>query len=406
MTNNVEQGFGPLQGLKVLDLSRLIAGNFLSYHLAEMGAEVLKIEDTRRWDPLRDFTCNDKDLTWKILSRNKKSVALNYTSSDKGREILLNMIRNAHVLIENFKPGGMEKFGLSPDYLLEINPKLVIVRISGWGQDGPYSSKPGFGTLVEALSGFAAKTGFPDSGPLLPNLGLADMITGITGAYTVLAAVRNIEVSGGEGQVIDLCLLDSIVSFLHADPATCRENGRAIPRLGNRGEVAAPRNLYVSSDGRYIALSASMQSMAERLFRAIGRADLIDNPKFLNNQLRVKNSDELDEIISTFIKGKTFAENIAFFDENGITAGPLYDAIEIMDDPHVKARGVYTEITDPVIGPMVVPGVAARLSKTPGGMHHRAPEHGEHTAEALRQLGIAEEELQLLQERGVVKCFS
>lgn len=397
---------GPLRDLKVLDLSRLLAGNFLSFHLAEMGAEILKIEDTRHWDPLRDFTSNDVDVTWKILSRNKKSVALNFTTSEAGRDILLKLVREASVLIENFKPGDMEKFGLSPDYLLDINPDLVIVRISGWGQDGPYSHKPGFGTLVEAASGFAAKTGFPDSGPLLPNLGLADMITGVTGAFAVLSAVRNVEVSGGEGQVIDLSLLDSIVSFLGADPGVCQCTGKPIPRLGNRGEVAAPRNLYRSSDGHYIAMSASMQSMTERLFNAIGRPELIDDPKFINNEERVKNAEELDEIIGGFIGERSYKENLKFFEENKVTAGPLYDALEILDDPHVKERGVYVEMDDPEVGSLPVPNVTARLSKTPGGVRSLAPKYGEHTQEVLGSLGVAAEELNTLIAEGTVKCIS
>ena len=395
---------GPLNNFKVIDLSRLLAGNFLSFHLAEMGADVIKVEDTRHWDPLRDFTNNNIDVTWKVLSRNKKSIALNYTTSEAGKEVLLKLVREAKVLIENFKPGGMEKFGLGPDYLLEINPKLVIVRISGWGQDGPYSHKPGFGTLVEAASGFAAKTGFPDSGPLLPNLGLADMITGVTGAFTVLSAVRNVEVSGGEGQVIDLALLDSIVSFLGADPGVCKATGRPIPRLGNRGEVAAPRNLYRSNDGHYIAMSASMQSMFERLFKAIGKAELIDDPKFKTNQDRVKHADELDEIVAEFISQRSYQENLDFFDEHKITAGPLYDAIEILDDPHVKERGVYVEMDDPEDGPLPVPSVAARLSKTPGGVRRFAPKYGEHTQELLSGLGMSGEEVEKLLADGVVKC--
>lgn len=397
---------GPLNDLKVLDLSRLVAGNFLTFHLAEMGADVLKVEDVQRWDPLRDFTSNDVDVTWKVLSRNKKSLAINYRTSDAGREILLKLVRESDVLIENYKPGGMEKIGLSPDFLLEVNPRLVIVRISGWGQDGPYSHKPGFGTLVEAASGFAAKTGFPDSGPLLPNLGLADMITGVTGAFAVLSAVRNVEVAGGEGQVIDLSLLDSIVSFLGEDPGVCKFRGKPIPRLGNRGEVAAPRNLYQSSEGRYIALSASMQSMFERLCNAIGRPELIDDPRFLTNEDRVRNADELDPIIGEFIGQRSYQENLDFFDENGVTAGPLYDAIEILEDPHVKERGVYLEIDDPDVGTMPVPNVAARLSKTPGGVRRHAPKHGEHTVEILATLGVSDEDRDELISEGVIKCSS
>ena len=397
---------GPLTGIKVLDLSRLLAGNFLSFHLAEMGADVVKIEDTRRPDPLRAFTDNGIDVSWKVLCRNKRSLAIDYTTDEQGRQLLIDLIKHCQVLVENFKPGGLEKLGLGPDVLRDVNPSLVIVRISGWGQDGPYSHKPGFGTLIEAASGFAAKTGFPDSGPLLPNLGLADMITGVTGAFYVASAIRHVEVEGGTGQVIDLSLFDSMVSFLGSDPGTCKATGKPIPRLGNRSEIAAPRNLYRSSDGHYVALSASMQSMAERLFTVIGRAELIEDPRFRTNEDRVRHSDELDEIIGEFIGQRNYKENLAFFEEHQVTAGPIYDAIEVLDDPHVIERGVYLEMDDPDVGPLPVPGVTGRLSETPGGVRRLAPAFGEHTREVLAELGLSDERIDELISDGLAICSS
>jgi crotonobetainyl-CoA:carnitine CoA-transferase CaiB-like acyl-CoA transferase len=395
---------GPLKGMRVLDLSRLLAGNFLSYHLADLGAEVIKIEDARQPDPLRKFTNNGVDATWKVLARNKKSLALDYTRCDKGRQLLLDLVRGADALIENFKPGGMEKFDLGPELLHEINPKLVIARVSGWGQDGPYSHKPGFGTLVEAFSGFAAKSGFPDSDPLLPNLGLADMITGITGAFSLLAALREVEVRGGKGQVIDLALLDGIVSFLGADPAVCQATGRPIPRTGNKGEVAAPRNLYLSKDGRYIALSASMQSMVDRLFRAIGREDLIDNPNFKTNEDRIRNSDELDVIIGNFIGERSAEECLAFFEAQGITAGPLYNAMEILEDTHVQERGVYVKVNDPDMGTVPMPNIAARFSGTPGAIRSLAPAYGQDTKLLMKEIGLTDGDIQALEQEQVIVC--
>ncbi|NIB40519.1 CoA transferase [Pseudomaricurvus alkylphenolicus] len=395
---------GPLKGMRVLDLSRLLAGNFLSYHLADLGAEVIKIEDARQPDPLRKFTNNGVDATWKVLARNKKSLALDYTRCDKGRQLLLDLVRGADALIENFKPGGMEKFGLGPELLHEINPKLVIARVSGWGQDGPYSHKPGFGTLVEAFSGFAAKSGFPDGDPLLPNLGLADMITGITGAFSLLAALREVEVRGGNGQVIDLALLDGIVSFLGADPAVCQATGRPIPRTGNKGEVAAPRNLYLSKDGRYIALSASMQSMVDRLFRAIGREDLIDNPNFKTNEDRIRNSDELDVIIGNFIGERSAEECLAFFEAQGITAGPLYNAMEILEDTHVQERGVYVKVNDPDMGTVPMPNIAARFSGTPGAIRSLAPAYGQDTKLLMKEIGLTDGDIQALEQEQVIVC--
>ena len=395
---------GPLRDIRILDLSRLLAGNFLSFHLAELGADVVKIENTRQGDPLRDFTTKGKQVSWKILCRNKRSLSLNYTTDARGRELLFRLLENAHGLIENFKPGGMEKFGLAPEALHRVNPRLVIVRVSGWGQDGPYSHKPGFGTLVEAFSGYAAKSGFPDSEPLLPNLGLADMITGVTGAFSLLSAIREVEVNGGRGQVIDLSLLDGITSFLGIDPAICRLTGKPIPRLGNRGEVSAPRNLYRSSDGRYIAISASMQSMFDKLFIAIGQADLLDDPRFRTNEDRVRNSDKLDEILGAFIARRSARDNLDFFEKNDVTAGPLYDAVEILNDPHVQERGVYVSVDDPDLGPMPVPNIAARLSATPGSLRTHAPKLGEHTEEILHALGLTGNEIAGLEAEQVIKC--
>ena len=393
---------GPLTAVRVLDISRLLAGNFLSHNLAEFGADVLKIEDPTVGDPLRHFSNNGVSTLWKAYCRNKRSVAIDLRQ-DAGRELLRPLIQHSNVLIENYKPGGLEKIGYDIDTVREINPKLVVARISGWGQDGPYRHKPGFGTLVEAFSGFAAKSGFPDTPPLLPNLGLADLITGITGAYSVLAALRSVEVDDGDGQVIDLSLLDSIVNFLAADPAICQQTGKPIPRLGNRGEVAAPRNLYKCADGQFLALSASMQSMAERLFKAIGREDMIDDPRFVSNEVRIQNQDRLDEIIGGFIAERSLAENLEYFEDAGVTVGPLHDAISILNDEHIIERGVYMNVDDPEAGNIVLQNTTPRLSKTPGGMHAHAPQLGQHTREVLQQFGVAATAIDDLVDSGVVR---
>lgn len=398
----INERCGPLKDIRILDLSRLISGNFMSFQLAELGAEVIKVENpSTNGDPLRHFTNAGVPVNWKVLSRNKKSIALNL-KTEEGRNIVLGLLRSSHVLIENFKPGGLEKLGLGTEILHQANPNAVIVRISGWGQSGPYSHKPGFGTLVEAFSGFAAKSGFPDSGPLLPNLGLADMIAGIIGAYAAMAAIREVEVNRGKGQVIDISLLESITSFLGADPAICQITGRPIPRLGNKVEISAPRNLYQAKDGEFIALSASMPSMVKRLFDAIGRPELIDDPKFSSNELRVKHSDELDEIIGGFIAERSFVDNLVFFEEHQITAGPLLDAMDVLKDPHVIERAVYLEARDPDVGTMPVPNVAPRFSETPGGIHSYAPDLGQHTNDILKEEGFVDAEISAMRQNGSV----
>jgi len=393
---------GPLKGLKILDLSRLVAGNYLSFHLAELGAEVIKIEDPKSGDPLRQFTDNGISNSWKVFSRNKKSLAINLKDPE-GQKIVLDLVRSSHALIENFKPGGLEKFGLSPATLFEIKPSLIIVRISGWGQTGPYSHKPGFGTLIEAFSGFAAKSGFPDSEPLLPNLGLADMVTGTLGAYALMAALREVEVNQGKGQVIDLSLLESMVSFMGADPATSQATGKPIPRVGNGSEIAAPRNLYKTQDQQYLAISASMQSMTEKLFIAIGQPALIDDPRFTSNAKRVENREALDAIVGAFIAENTLAENLAFFEQQSITAGPVHDSMSILEDAHVIDRQVFVELDDADCGSLPMPNVAPRFSATPGGIHSVAPSIGEHGEEILKSLALDAQTIARLSASGVIQ---
>ncbi len=299
----------PLDGVRVIDLSRLVAGNMLSLQLADQGAEVIKVEDPKHGDPLRAWRVNGLSLYWKVYGRNKKSLALNLRT-EQGRAVLHDLAAGSDVLVENFRPGTLESMGFAPEVLHAANPKLVIVRVSGFGQDGPYRERPGFGTLVEAMSGFAAKTGFADRTPVLPPLALADMIAGLYGAYATMVALRVVE-RGGEGQVIDLPLLDPIMSILGPDAAIFRVSGEKPQRTGSRSATTSPRNVWETADGRFVAISASMQTMAERLFRAIGRPDMIEDPRFRTNTDRVRNADACEAPVAAFIKARTLAENSA-----------------------------------------------------------------------------------------------
>jgi crotonobetainyl-CoA:carnitine CoA-transferase CaiB-like acyl-CoA transferase len=378
-------GTGPLDGVRILDLSRLVAGNILTHALADMGADVIKVEPPSG-DSLRAWKLNGVPVQWKVYGRNKRSIMLDL-KAEPDKAIFRDLIATAQVLVENFRPGVLDRLGFGVSELWHLRPGLIVARITGWGQTGPYRDRPGFGTLVEAASGFAFKNGFPDRPPLLPNLGLADSIAGLYGAAAVLAALREVEVNRGAGQEIDLSLLEPILSILGADQAVCRVTGAVPTRTGNRTPLTAPRNVYRTLDGHYLALSASTQEMAFRLFRAIGRPELCTDPEFSTNERRVHNVAALDTLIGGFIASRTRAENLDFFQREQITVGPVNDAADVMDDPHVIARGAIIEVEDADLGSLPMHDVVPRFSRTPGGLRHPAPELDEHRAEILRELG-------------------
>jgi crotonobetainyl-CoA:carnitine CoA-transferase CaiB-like acyl-CoA transferase len=390
----------PLDGIRVLDLSRLVAGNMVSLQLADFGAEVIKIEDPRKGDPLRDWRVDGISVHWKVYARNKKSVTLNLRDR-QGLDLLRKLADSAQVLIENYRPGTLEEMGIGPDVLHATNPKLIVVRVSGWGQDGPYRDKPGFGSLVEGMSTFAAKNGFADRPPVLPPLALADMIAGLYGAMAVMIALREVE-KGGKGQVIDLPLLDPIFSILGPEAAIHQLTQRIEPRVGSRSNNTAPRNVYQTKDGRFIAISASIQSMAERLFRAIGRADMIDDPRFRTNSDRVRNIDECERPVAEFIKTRTLAEGLAVFEAAEVTAAPVYDIDQFIADPHVQARAIVADLPDPEMGTVPMHAVVPRLSATPGEIRNPAPALGEHNEAILGKLGLGADAIADLRRRKVI----
>jgi len=374
----------PLDGVRVLDLSRLVAGNMLSLQLADFGAEVIKIEPFRG-DPLRHWTDKGVSPYWKVYGRNKKSVRLDL-KSEEGKAQFAKLVDTAHIIVESFRPGVMEALGFGPDEILKQNSKAVMARVSGWGQTGPYKRKPGFGSLMEAMSGFAAKNGFADKPPALPNMALADMVAGLSGAFAVMVALREAEKPGGIGQVIDLSLFEPLHSILGPDAAQYRITGEVPPRSGNRASITAPRNVYQSSDEKWVALTGSTQDMAHRLFRAIGRADMIDDPKFVDNSARLDNVEELDIIIQEFIGRKTLSENLIFFEDAQVTVGPVYDPPDFEADPHVKARGMLVEVPDKDLESIPMHDVVPRLSRTPGAIRRAAPDLGADEAEILGSL--------------------
>ncbi|MES1924655.1 CoA transferase [Salinisphaera sp. T31B1] len=394
------QARGPLDGVRVLDLSRLVAGNMTSLQLADFGADVVKIEPRAKGDPLRAWKQGGQATFWKTYGRNKRSLAVDFRT-DGALALIKRLMSRADVMIESFRPGTLEKMGLGPDVLEHDFPHLVMLRISGFGQTGPYSPRPGFGTLVEAMSGFAHRNGEPDGDPLLPPLALADMISGLYGANAVMMALRARD-TDGHGQIIDVSLLESMVSVLGPEPLDYALTGRPKPRVGNGSNTSSPRNVYQSADGCYIAISASIQRTAERLFEAIGRADMNDDPRYATNEARVARREEVDAIVGGWIGERTRDQVMDVFARKGITAAPVYGVDDIVDDAHFIEREIFVDIPDEDLGQATTHSPLPRLSRTPGSLRRPAPRLGEHSAEILAEAGYSENEYNALLTDGTV----
>lgn len=382
---------GPGVGIRVIDLSRLVAGNALSLQLADFGADVIKVEPPEG-DALRHWKDNGKTLHWKVYGRNKRSAVLNLRE-DGAKEALKRIVKTADVLVENYRPGTLEKMGLGPDVLQVENPDLIVVRISGFGQTGPYASQPGFGTLVEAMSGFAARTGFPDREPVLPPLALADMIAGLQGSMAVMMALRSRDRGKSRGQVIDLSLIEPIFGVLGPEAAVYRETGEVKERCGSASNTSSPRNVYKCQDGKYVALSGSMQVMAMRLFDAIGRSDMKDDPRFKLNADRIKHRDLVDEAVGAWFMTKTRDEALAVMRDAAVTVGPVYNIDEAVDDPHFIEREIIVDVDDEELGTVPMHNISPRLSETPGVWRRPAPALGEHTEEVLAAAGYSGDDI-------------
>lgn len=403
--NYNSQARGTLASVRVLDLSRLFAGNLLTQILGDFGAEIIKVEPPAG-DSLRDWRVKGVSTHWKVYARNKKSLCLELRKP-QARELLLRFVPSTQIFIESFRPGTLESMGLSPELLLEKNPKLVIIRISGWGQSGPYRRRPGFGTLIEAMSGFASMNGFADREPVLPPMYLADGVAGLYGAAAAMIGLREVEQNGGRGQVIDLALLDPLFAILGPQAANFRLTGKPKQRTGSRSSNSAPRNVYKCKDGKYVALSASTEKMARRLFAATGRPDILEDPRFRTNTDRVKHAEELDAILSAFIVERTQAENITFFERAEVTVGPVYDISQIVEDPHVVERELLADYPDSEMGELPMDHPAARFFETPAAIRLPAPRLGEHNRELLRAVGLNDAAYQdLLRSGVVVECDS
>ena len=391
----------PLENIRILDLSRLAAGNMVSHMFADFGADVIKVEKPGKGDDLRNWQVNDVAHWWAVYSRNKRSIALNL-KEEEGLKLLKELVKSADVFIENFVPGTLEKWGVGPDKLLELNKNLIILRISGWGQTGIYKDAPGFGSLVEGMSGFASMTGEENQKPLLPPLALADMVAGLTGFGAILMAVIASKKNQTGGQVIDLSLFEPLFSILGPWAASYKISGKIPSRIGNRSNVAAPRGIYKTKDNKFVSLSASMQSMWEKLAITIGAQELINDPKFLTNSDRLSNQDDLDDVISNFIKKFDRDPLLKLFSEEGITVGPVLDISEIIEHPYVLDRKILIEHYNNNYGNILMHQAFPRLSKTPGKVKSSAPSIGENTNEILKEIGLTKSQIEKLRVNKII----
>ncbi|GAA4610101.1 CoA transferase [Actinoallomurus liliacearum] len=392
----------PLDGVRVLDLATLFAGPMAAMFLGDFGAEVVKVEHPRRPDPARGHGAA-KDgigLWWKMLGRNKQTITLNL-SEPEGQDVLLRLARDADVIIENFRPGTLERWNLSYERLKEANPGLVLARVTGFGQFGPYARRPGFGTLAEAMSGFAAMTGEPDGPPTLPPFGLADGIAALATAYAVMTALRARDLTG-DGQVVDLSILEPILTVLGGQPTGYDQLGLVPPRTGNRSVNNAPRNTYRCADGSWVAVSTSAQNIAERVMRLVGRPEYVDEPWFATGAGRAAHADELDGAVAAWVGERTRDQVLAEFEKAEAAVAPIYDVRDIMADPQLAALDAITTVDDPDFGPLRMQNVLFRLSATPGELRWTGRAHGADTDHVLGAAGLTADEIDALRARGVI----
>ncbi|MPZ89272.1 MAG: CoA transferase [Nitriliruptorales bacterium] len=388
----------------MLDCSTILAGPLVCQILGDFGADVIKVEHPRRGDAMRGHgaAVDGTGLWWKEISRNKRSVGL-YLGDREGAEILLRLVERADVLVENFRPGTLERWGLGWERLREANADLILLRVTGFGQTGPYASRPAFGTLVEAMSGFAFMTGQPDGPPTLPAFGLADSIAAMAGASAVAMALYHRDARGGQGQQIDLSLLEPIMTAVGPAPTVYDKLGVIQQRTGNRTGNNAPRNLYQTSDDSWVAISTSADVIAERVMRLVGHPEVVDEPWFATGTTRAQHADLLDAHVAAWIAERTRDDVLRAFDEAGAAAAPVHNAADLVADPQVRAREMLVDVDDDQLGCLKQHNVLFRMSSTPGRIKFTGRPLGADTEGVLvGELGISAERFRELKERGIV----
>ena len=394
---------GPLTGYRVLDVSTILAGPLCARILGDHGAEVVKIEHPVKGDGMRGHgpARDGVPLWWKEISRNKLSVALDL-SHREGAQLFLALAATADVVVENFRPGTLERWGVGPQQLHQANPDLVITRVTGFGQRGPYAARAGFGTLAEAMSGFAHLTGEAGGPPTLPAFGLADSIAGIAASSATVMALLARERHGGGGEVIDLSLLEPLVDAVGPGPTAFQQLGEVGRRHGNRSTSNAPRNTYRTSDGHWVAVSTSAQAIAERVMRLVGHPEVVDQPWFATGAQRAQHADLLDDLVGSWISLRTREEVMAAFEQAGAALAPVYTAQDLVEDPHVRETGMLVEVDDDDLGPVLMHNVMWRARQAPGRIRFTGRPLGADTDAVLAAVGCTADRLADLRERGVL----
>jgi succinyl-CoA---D-citramalate CoA-transferase len=395
----------PLQGVRVVEMGSLLAGPFCGQILGDFGAEVIKVEPPGKGDPMREWGRHRKEghtLWWPIIARNKKSVTLNLREGE-GQELARRLVETADVLVENFRPGTMERWGLGYEELSTTNPGLVMVRVSGYGQTGPYKDQAGFGSIGEAMGGIRHVTGFPDRPPPRVGISLGDSLAATFGALGAVTALFNREARGGRGQVVDVAIYEAVLALMESTIPEYALTGHIRGRTGAILPFVAPSNTYPTSDGDYVVIGANADTVFGRFAKALGHPEWAESERYATHNARGENQHELDELISAWTRERTAQEVIEVMREASVPAGKLFTAEDMLSDEHYAARQNIVEVEDPDIGPFPMQDVVPRLTETPGSVRWTGPKLGQHNDEVFKEaLGLSEEDLGGLRGRGIV----
>lgn len=395
----------PLEGIKILELGNLVAAPFAGKIFSEFGAEVIKVEEPKKGDPLRNWRVmhNDTSIWWYVQSRNKKSITVNMRD-EKGQKIIKRLAEKVDVVLENFKPGTLEKWGLGLEDLRKVNPSIIMTRISGYGQTGPYREKPGFGSVAEAIGGLRYLTGYPNLPPVRVGIAIGDLVAGLYAVIGTLMALRAREnTSNKKGQLVDVALYESVFSLLEGILPEYDITGIVRERTGTTLPGIAPSNTYECADGNHIVIGGNGDKIFQRLMTAIGSEDLANDPKYSTNQGRADNVEFIDNVIEQWTKKYPLKQVQKILDEVSVPVGPIYGIKEIVDDEHYKARGMLQEIELPDGKKVLVPGVVPKLSETPGEIEWNGPSLGEHNEEIYSEyMNFTFDDFKNLKEQGVI----